>query len=221
MKTSTSIAALAAALAKAQGQLEGAKKDTANPFFKSKYADLSSVVDAIKAAFPANGLSYVQTIVTTEHGVGVETMLMHESGEWICGEPFTIPVNKADAQGFGSALTYSRRYSLSAIAGVKADDDDGNAAAAAAPKPRVVGGMTGADVNKEAFDALSDEAQAYITEYAEQIKALFASGGDVMGYLQAHTLDSDEKMSLWSLLPSNIRSAIKKSTREIQPKEAA
>lgn len=207
MKTSSSITALATALAKAQGQLEGAKKDTANPFFKSKYADLSSVVDAIKAAFPGNGLSYVQTIVTAEHGVGVETMLMHESGEWICGEPFTIPVNKADAQGFGSALTYARRYSLSAIAGVKADDDDGNAAVAARP-------ISGAQVAKDALDAMSDESQAYIRDYAEQVQALFASNGDVMGYLQAHTLDAEEKLALWSLLPSNVRSAIKKSQQE-------
>jgi ERF superfamily len=207
MKFSTSIAALASALAKAQGALEGAKKDTANPFYKSRYADLSSVVDAIKAAFPPNGLSYVQTIVTTEHGVGVETILMHESGEWIGGDAFAIPVNKADAQGFGSALTYARRYSLSAICGVKAEDDDGNAAVAARP-------ISGAQVAKDALDAMGDEAKAYITDYAEQVKALYSSNGDVMGYLQAHTLDAEEKLALWSLLPSNIRSAIKKAQAE-------
>jgi ERF superfamily len=206
---SSSITALATALAKAQGQLEGAKKDTANPFFKSKYADLSSVVDAIKAAFPPNGLSYVQTIVTTEHGVGVETILMHESGEWIGGDAFSIPVNKADAQGFGSALTYARRYSLSAICGVKAEDDDGNAATAARP-------ISGAQVAKDAFDAMGDEAQAYIADYAEQIKTLHTTNGDVMGYLATHTLDAEEKLALWSLLPSNIRSAIKKSQQEMR-----
>lgn len=204
---SNSIAQLAAALAKAQGQLEGAKKDSTNPHFKSRYADLASVVDAIKAAFPPNGLSYAQTIVTTEHGVGVETILMHESGEWIGGDAFSIPVNKADAQGFGSALTYARRYSLSAIAGVKADDDDGNAAVAARP-------ISGAQVAKDALDAMSDEAQAYIKDYAQQVQTLFNSNGDVMGYLQAHTLDAEEKLALWSLLPSNVRSAIKKSQQE-------
>ena len=135
MNKSESIAGLAAALAKAQGQMKGAVKDSANPFFKSKYADLASVVEAIRAAFSANGLSYIQTVEPSDKDeVRVETTLLHASGEWISCGVLSLPVSKADAQGYGSALTYARRYSLSAAVGVAPEDDDGNAASAAKPK---------------------------------------------------------------------------------------
>lgn len=211
MKTSTSIAALAAALAKAQGQLEGAKKDSTNPHFKSRYADLASVVEAIKGCFPVNGLSYVQTVVTAESGVGVETMLLHSSGEWVCGEPFYVPVERANAQGFGSALTYCRRYSLAAIAGVAPEDDDGNAAAAAAPsKTGFSGPISGATVVREVFDKMAPDEQDFIRSHFMAVSKLFADGADMHAYIESQHLDADEKMALWSLLPSNIRSAIKK-----------
>jgi hypothetical protein len=135
MNKSESIAALAAALAKAQGAMKGAVKDSANPFFKSKYADLASVVEAIRAAFSTNGLSYIQTVEPSDKDeVRVETTLLHASGEWISCGVLSLPVSKADAQGYGSALTYARRYSLSAAVGVAPEDDDGNAASAAKPK---------------------------------------------------------------------------------------
>lgn len=135
MNKSESVAGLAAALAQAQGQMKGAIKDSANPFFKSKYADLASVVEAIRAAFSANGLSYIQTVEPSEKDeVRVETTLLHSSGEWISCGVLSLPVSKVDAQGYGSALTYARRYSLSAAVGVAPEDDDGNAASAAKPK---------------------------------------------------------------------------------------
>ena len=134
MNKSESIAALAAALAVAQGSMKGAVKDSANPFFKSKYADLASVVEAIRSAFSANGLSYIQTIQPSDRDeVRVETMILHSSGEWISCGVLALPVSKVDAQGYGSALTYARRYSLSAAVGVAPEDDDGNAATAAKP----------------------------------------------------------------------------------------
>jgi len=133
MERSESIAALAAALAKAQGIIHGAIKDTNNTFFKAKYADLASVKEAIQIPLSSNSLSYVQVIHNPDHGVGVETILMHSSGEWLSGGVVFVPVSKDDAQGYGSALTYARRYSLSAITGVAAEDDDGNAAAVAKP----------------------------------------------------------------------------------------
>jgi hypothetical protein len=136
MNKSESIAGLAAALAKAQGSMKGALKDSANPFFKSKYADLASVVEAIRAAFSANGLSYIQTVEPSDKDeVRVETTLLHSSGEWISCGILSLPVSKIDAQGYGSALTYARRYSLSAAVGVAPEDDDGNAASLAKPKP--------------------------------------------------------------------------------------
>jgi hypothetical protein len=128
LKHSDSITNLATSLATAQGELEGAVKDSNNPAFSSKYADLSSVVAALKACFPKHGLSYSQCPCTNDKDeVGVETMLMHSSGEWLLGDAYFMPVAKANAHGFGSILTYARRYSLAAMAGVAPEDDDANA----------------------------------------------------------------------------------------------
>ena len=135
MNKSEQINELAAALARAQGQMASAKKDSDNPFFKSKYADLASVVEAIRGPFAEHGLSYVQLPIPTEGNViTIETVLMHASGQWI-SSVVDVPVAKADAQGYGSAITYARRYGLQAMAGVAAEDDDGNAAAKAKPRP--------------------------------------------------------------------------------------
>lgn len=118
---------LAAALAKAQGAIKGAAKDTANPFFKSKYADLASVWDACRTQLTANGLSVIQTMDDSQGGVTVVTTLAHSSGQWIRGRLTMKPV-KDDPQGIGSAITYARRYALAAMVGVAPEDDDGNAA---------------------------------------------------------------------------------------------
>ena len=133
MKQSESIKNLAAAMAAAQGEMGAATKSASNPFFKSKYADLGSVIEAVKPHFAKHGLSYVQFPVTGESSVGVTTRLMHSSGEWLEQEYF-IPLGKMDAQAAGSAITYARRYALQSIAGIPAEDDDGNAATQAAPK---------------------------------------------------------------------------------------
>lgn len=134
MTRSEQINELAAALAKAQGAMETAKKDSNNPFFKSRYADLASVVAAIQAPFADNGLAYTQLTEPCEgDAVAVETVLMHASGQWISSKT-VVPVTKQDAQGYGSAITYARRYGLQAIAGLAAEDDDGNAAAASRKK---------------------------------------------------------------------------------------
>ncbi len=130
-RRSDSIATLAGALAKAQGAMDGAKKDAANPFFKSKYADLASVWDAIREPLSANGLAVIQFPRSTAEGVEVETLLCHDSGEWVA-ETLTLPVGKYDPQGVGSAITYARRYGLQSITGVAPEDDDGNAATKAA-----------------------------------------------------------------------------------------
>lgn len=127
MERSDSIKHLAAALNKAQAEMSGAKKGKQNPFFKSSYADLNAVVDAVRIPFAENGLSYSQFPVMDENRVGVETILMHESGEFI-SSTLMLPTGKLDAQAAGSAITYARRYSLQSIAGIPAEDDDGNAA---------------------------------------------------------------------------------------------
>src|SRR5512135_1896125 len=219
MKTSDSIKELATALAKAQAAMGGAHKDSTNPAFNSKYADLSSVVDAIKPHLTTNGIAYMQFVRTTERDeVGVETILMHSSGEFIAGDAFYLPVSKANAHGFGSALTYARRYSLAAACGLKADDDDGNAASndvvvrLQAAKP-----INGANVNLEIFEAMGAEEQQFIRDLAVEVLALHDAGKDCAAFLKGKHLDPEEKMALWSQLPSNVRSAIKRAESKPEP----
>jgi hypothetical protein len=131
MTTTNPRAALFAAMAKAFPEIEGATKDSNNPHFKSKYADLGAVVDAIKPALVANQLWFRQTFHDAQGGVAVETLICHASGEEVsCGVLF-VPASKQDAQGYGSAITYARRYSLQTAFGVAPEDDDGMAAAKA------------------------------------------------------------------------------------------
>lgn len=123
------IGELATALAKAQGEIKTAAKDSTNPHFKSKYADLASVWDACRAALSKNGLAVAQITATTDTGkVRVTTTLLHSSGQWIEGE-LDVKPGQDTAQGIGSTITYCRRYALAAMVGVAPDDDDdGNAA---------------------------------------------------------------------------------------------
>ena len=149
MNKSESIKQLAAALNKAQSEMSGAKKLSKNPFFKSKYADLKEVIECVKAPFANNGLSFSQFPISSDGFAGVETILMHESGEYISNE-FTLKCAKNDPQGMGSAITYARRYSLQSVAGVPAEDDDGESAMKR-PKAPAVKLMTKA----EAIDSLA------------------------------------------------------------------
>lgn len=127
MQQSETIIKLAQALAKAQAEMGGAVKESNNPFFKSSYADLTSVIKAIKEPFANNGLAYVQFPINGEHSMGVVTRIMHESGEWLESQ-YLLPLTKNDPQAAGSAITYARRYSLQSMAGIPAVDDDGEMA---------------------------------------------------------------------------------------------
>lgn len=127
MNKSDSIKELAVAMNKAQSEMTGAAKSKTNPFFKAKYADLKAVIEAIKTPFADNGLSYIQFPIEDNGRIGIETILMHSSGEWLSNS-FTVQLSKQDAQGAGSAITYCRRYGLQAVAGIPSEDDDGNAA---------------------------------------------------------------------------------------------
>ncbi len=134
MQMSESINELAAALAKAQGQITGALKESANPFFKSRYADLSSCWDACRKQLSENGLAVVQTTVNSELGTELITVLAHASGQWIRGS-LLVRAKDDSAQAQGSGLTYARRYALAAIVGLAQIDDDGEAAQ---PRPSQV-----------------------------------------------------------------------------------
>lgn len=129
MERSESIAKLAEALAKAQGEIEGAKKGKENPHFRSKYADLDSTWEACRKPLSAHGLSVVQLPFDCDGKIGVETLLMHESGEWIKGNISVKMTQETNPQNAGSILTYLRRYSLQGAVGIAPEDDDGNAAA--------------------------------------------------------------------------------------------
>jgi ERF superfamily len=116
-----------AALSKAQGDIKGAVKDSTNPHFKSRYADLESTWEACRVQLTKNGLAVVQSPFSEGENIGVVTILGHTSGAWIMGRLVVKPM-KFDAQGAGSVITYLRRYALAAMAGVAPTDDDGEAA---------------------------------------------------------------------------------------------
>ncbi len=144
MKHSESFAKLAGALVKVQGQLESVTKDRTNPHFKNRYATLDAITDYVRPILATHGLAVVQGAnepILTSGGMvaalDVVTMLIHESGEWL-STSVSVPVDKSNAQGAGSAVTYGRRYGLAAMLAVTTDeDDDGNNASkkAAPAKP--------------------------------------------------------------------------------------
>jgi len=159
MNTSESIKNLAYALYKAQAEMGGAVKDSKNPFFKSDYADLTSVIKAIKEPFANHGLSYTQFPTNEEGRIGVVTMLMHESGEYL-EHSYTLPTTKADPQSAGSAITYARRYALQSIAGIPTADDDAESA------------MIRNNQSKTAVvsEDMSAEIKALLAEYGVDVK---------------------------------------------------
>jgi hypothetical protein len=134
MQTSEQINEVATALAKVQAELKNPAFDSNNPAFKSKYASLASVRDAIVPALTKHGLSLMQNVASCDNVISCTNRLMHTSGQWIESDAFCVPADKHNAHGYGSACTYARRFSLMAFMAVVGDeDDDGNAAVAAAP----------------------------------------------------------------------------------------
>ena len=172
---------IAAAFVKAQMQFGKALKTSVNPHFKSKYADLSSCIDAVVGALNANGIGLMQRTYECKDGVMVETIFVHESGEVMeCGM-LHVPASKHDAMGYGSALSYARRYSLLTASGLApSDDDDG--VAASRPTPKIDAGMMAdhiaaidASANKEelqtAYKAAYEACQGDQTWIAKVIRA--------------------------------------------------
>jgi hypothetical protein len=124
MRTSKEITSISKAFLKAQKEIESVKKGSSNPFFKSKYADINSILEACKSKLNENGISILQP--TSEECV--ETILMHESGEWFRGKTKIINAKPNDPQAQGSAITYARRYGLQSMLSMMAEDDDGERA---------------------------------------------------------------------------------------------
>lgn len=128
MEKSETIANISKAILKAQKEMGNAIKDSANPFFKSKYADLNSVREACIPALNNNGITALQPIVMINGVDYVETILLHESGEFFSSLTKIIFSKQNDAQSMGSGISYARRYALQSIVNIGADDDDGNKA---------------------------------------------------------------------------------------------
>lgn len=133
MKTSETIQELFKALVKASGELKNPVKNAVNPHFKNRYADLTSIIEAIRKTLAENGLAVIQGVECEGALVKVQTRILHISGEWIESE-ITMQSESANPQKIGSAITYGRRYGLSAILGISADDDDDGAIASEKPK---------------------------------------------------------------------------------------
>lgn len=140
----TKHATLAAALCAAQAEMKNPPLNAVNPHYRNRYANLAAVRDAVLPPLNANGITVVQNVIQTEGGIGIETLVWHESAaEPVRFGPLPVPASKQDAQGYGSAITYGCRYALCAVFGVVGeDDDDGQAAVkakapVAAPKPFV------------------------------------------------------------------------------------
>jgi hypothetical protein len=157
MNHSSAINEIALALSKAQEAIQDAEKSSANPFFKTKYADLSSVLNEIRAVFPKNGLALVQSPFTAENGnIGVTTMVVHSSGQWM-SDSIDIPAQgKNLAQESGSVITYLRRYSASAFAGIAQADSDANLGTSKASNTAPVVNLKGPSITEDQIQQIND-----------------------------------------------------------------
>ena len=161
---------IATALVKAQKAFGPALKTATNPHFKSRYADLAACVEAVIGGLNDNGIALIQRNSLDDAGVTVETVFVHESGEMLeCGK-LHVPAAKHDPQGYGSALTYARRYSLMAACGIAPEDDDGNAGSKPAPK------VSDATINALLDDIAESNTHGDLREAF--FKAIKAAGND-------------------------------------------
>jgi len=205
---------ISAAFVKAKRAFGPALKDKTNPAFRSKYADLGACIDAVEDALLANGIALLQETFDDSTGVTVETVFLHESGESLrCGK-LHVPAAKQDPQGYGSALTYARRYSLMAACGIAPEDDDGNAASKPATKPATKplakpAGVAGTVM--EMSTALPAETMQFLDELAQDVCDIFAKSGPQKAWerIDIEQLDDMQKIYLSGILPSGVRNPIK------------
>jgi hypothetical protein len=201
------------AFVRAQAGFGAILKTSINPHFNSRFAKLDACIEAVIDSLHKNGLALLQKTHEYEKGVAVETILMHESGEQISGGIFAVPANKQDPQGYGSALTYARRYSLMAVCGIAPEDDDGNAAS----KPKKPMQIPANTAGQDYLEKCGEQERAMILNYAMEIE-----GADDHGAFDVYTkakaeLDTDQQAALWSKVSSAKRSAIKKIGQAFPP----
>jgi len=184
MNASPTITAIAPALVAAVGELAPVGKDATNPAFRNKYASLDAMMEQVRPTLARHGLAVLQSVTHPETdagrvvGIAVETRVLHTSGEWIAGL-VTLPVEKSTAQGTGSAISYGRRYGLSALLGLTAEDDDGQAASSApkaaparAARPAAAPTAPAAEAGQRLYEAVpaTPRRRAYTGDIAEALR---------------------------------------------------
>jgi hypothetical protein len=167
---------IAAALVKAQREFGPALKDKTNPAFRSKYADLGACIEAVIDALNTAGIALIQKQHPHEGGVTVETIFLHESGEQFSAGMLSVPAAKQDPQGYGSALTYARRYSLMAACGIAPEDDDGNAGSKPAAKTATKPPPPPAPIVGMSSTNLADWKQAISIAGRDELAQIFNDG---------------------------------------------
>lgn len=210
--------AIAKALAAAQAEMANPGFDSQNPHFRSRFASLASVRNSVVPVLARHGIAMTQDVQTVEKGVACYTTLWHESGQSLTFGPLVMPASKPDAQGFGSAATYARRYALMAVCGVVGDDDDdANAASGKPAGPVAVNARKGIGVHRPLGDVQVND-QAIV--YADALKEALGESNDRVQevYSDLRTEGEELARAVWSLLDSKTRSAIKKI---VATKEAA
>lgn len=174
-------APLAKAFVAAQKATEAVKKAATNPAFRSKYADLAEVVEAVVPALNANGVGVLQFPSYDGQRVHVATTFLHEGGSSVTGT-LSMPLTKSDAQGVGSAITYARRYSLLAMAGAAPEDDDGNAAAR---RPANEPAPPAAKISEEEIDDLKKRMAEVGADPTAFLKFMKVGGFESLDYARA------------------------------------
>lgn len=206
---------IAAALVKAQKGFSPALKTATNPHFKSKYADLAACVEAVVDSLNNNGIYLLQQSHECNDGVTVETTFIHESGETLSAGKLHVPATKQDAQGYGSALTYARRYSLMAACGMAPEDDDGNAAAKKPVLKGVIKPTSGAG------DSLTQEQVDKVKKAVSKVTDWLNADSVEDAVLEKWNaeLDADESVYFWTFFDSKQRSAMTKEFERQKQKQ--
>ena len=210
MKMSESIANISVALVQFQGLVANPEKKSINPHFKSKYADLDEVINTIRPALEKCGLAFIQNPIHEDGKVGVYTLLIHKSGEYIQFDPVMIPLQKATPHQVGAALTYAKRYSLGAALGLATEEDtDGNEINNQSSKNKQVKQETPGERKAKGIKAMYDEAKRKNLTEAEYKAILKAETGKT----DAKGLDLEQIIGLYKLLKKHTSEELKETAK--------
>ena len=216
MKITDALDKIAPALLAAQKAMSAAAKSATNPHFKSKYADLATVIDAVKTPLNDAGIAFLQTVRNDTTGVMVQTTLLHQSGQMIA-DTIYLPVPQQTPQAYGSAITYAKRYALQSMVGLPSEDDDGERASEpekpdahrVEPRPN-----TARQVAVDAFDEMPADEQNYLQNLAASVIDMVNGEDDAVGYVERQKLSTEQQLGFWALLPSDVRRKYKKAKAE-------